>query len=301
MPVYWMSDAPVPSTATDEGYAVPFSVLATEQLSGSVFAMTVAAPAVAAKAAAGQFFIVRVDENGERVPFTFSDWSAAEGWIRFIFMRVGATTHKLSHMSAGESLADVVGPLGVPTRVGGLGRVAVVGGGVGAAVAYPVARAMCAAGDRVSVILGARNAELLILEDEFRALPLERFDVMTDDGSAGEKGLVTAPLKAMCEAGELDHAMAIGPAIMMKFCAATTRDFGVPTTVSLNPIMVDGTGMCGACRVTVGGETKFGCVDGPDFDGHQVDFEQLMSRQRMYADDEREADGEYSKGCRCNL
>jgi len=276
-----------------------FEVLATRQLSDAVFEMKVSAPAVAAKAAAGQFFILRVDADGERVPFTFSDWSADEGWIRFIFMRVGLTTHKLTHLAAGDFLADVVGPLGVPTHVGGLGRVAVVGGGVGAAVAYPVARAMCAAGDDVTVILGARNSELLILEDEFRALPLKELVVMTDDGSAGGHGLVTAPLKEMCEAGSIDHAMAIGPAIMMKFCAATTRDFAVPTVVSLNPIMVDGTGMCGACRVSVDGVMKFGCVDGPDFDGHLVDFEELMSRQRVYVDDERLADAEYSKGCSC--
>ena len=276
-----------------------FEVLATRQLSDAVFEMKVSAPAVAAKAAAGQFFILRVDADGERVPFTFSDWSADEGWIRFIFMRVGLTTHKLTHLAAGDFLADVVGPLGVPTHVGGLGRVAVVGGGVGAAVAYPVARAMCAAGDDVTVILGARNSELLILEDEFRALPLKELVVMTDDGSAGRHGLVTAPLKEMCEAASIDHAMAIGPAIMMKFCAATTRDFAVPTVVSLNPIMVDGTGMCGACRVSVGGVMKFGCVDGPDFDGHLVDFEELMSRQRVYVDDERLADAEYSKGCSC--
>jgi ferredoxin--NADP+ reductase len=260
----------------------------------------VTAPAIAAKAAAGQFFILRVDAEGERVPFTFSDWSADEGWIRFIFMRVGLTTHKLSHMAPGEMLADVVGPMGVPTHVGGLGRVAVVGGGVGAAVAYVVARAMCAAGDEVTVILGARNAELLILEDEFRALPLAQLIITTDDGSAGRHGLVTAPLKELCEAGEIDRAMAIGPAIMMKFCAATTREFDVPTVVSLNPIMVDGTGMCGACRVSIGGEMKFGCVDGPDFDGHLVDFEELMSRQRVYVDDERLADAEYGKGCSCH-
>jgi ferredoxin--NADP+ reductase len=278
-----------------------FEVLSARPLSDAVFEMTLHTPAVAAKARAGQFFILRVDGAGERVPFTFSDWSAEQGWIRFIFMRVGATTHKLSHLAAGDAVADVVGPLGVATHVGGLGRVVVVGGGVGAAVAYPVARAMCAAGDDVTVVLGARNADLLILEDEFRALPLKGLMVMTDDGSAGEKGLVTHPLKALCEAREVDHAMAIGPAIMMKFCAATTKDFGVPTVVSLNPIMVDGTGMCGACRVTVGGETKFGCVDGPDFDGHLVDFEELMSRQRIYVDDERLADAEYSKGCACHL
>jgi ferredoxin/flavodoxin---NADP+ reductase len=277
-----------------------FRIIHKRQLSDAVFEMGVEAPAVARKARAGQFLMLRVDETGERIPLTFSDWSAEEGWVRFIFMRVGATTHKLTHLEVADELADVVGPLGRPTEVGA-GRVAVVGGGVGAAVAYPVARAMCEAGDTVTVILGARNRELLILEDEFRALPLEQLIVCTDDGSTGRKGLVTAPLKEMCEAGTLDHAMAIGPAIMMKFCAATTRDFAVPTTVSLNPIMVDGTGMCGACRVTVGGETKFGCVDGPDFDGHAVDFEELMSRQRVYVDDERSADAEYSKGCSCHL
>ena len=277
-----------------------FRIVHKRQLSDAVFEMGVEAPAVARKARAGQFLILRVDETGERIPLTFSDWSAEEGWVRFIFMRVGATTHKLSYLEAGDELADLVGPLGRPTEVGS-GRVAVVGGGVGAAVAYPVARAMCAAGDDVTVILGARNSELLILEDEFRALPLRELIVCTDDGSAGRKGLVTAPLKELCKAGALDHAMAIGPAIMMKFCAATTREFAVPTTVSLNPIMVDGTGMCGACRVTVGGETKFGCVDGPDFDGHAVDFEELMSRQRVYVDDERSADAEYSKGCSCHL
>jgi ferredoxin--NADP+ reductase len=278
-----------------------FPIIHTRRLSESVFEMGVQAPAVAAKARAGQFFMLRIREGGERIPLTFSDWSAEDGWIRFIYMRVGKTTHELSHLGVGEALADVVGPLGIPTHTEGVGRVAVVGGGVGAAVAYPVARAMAAAGAEVTVILGARNAELLILEDEFRALPRTELIVMTDDGSAGDKGLVTAPLKRLCEAGALDHSMAIGPAIMMKFCAATTREYGVPCTVSLNPIMVDGTGMCGACRVTVGGETKFGCVDGPDFDGHLVDFEELMSRQRVYADLEREADTEYAGSCACHL
>jgi ferredoxin--NADP+ reductase len=276
-----------------------FPIVATRQLSESVFETTVAAPAIAAKVRAGQFLILRVDETGERIPLTFSDWSADEGWVRFIYMRVGKTTHKLSHLGVGDALADVVGPLGKPTRVEGLGRVVVVGGGVGAAVAYPVARAMAAAGDEVTVILGARNRDLLILEDEFRALPLTELVVCTDDGSAGRKDLVTAPLKELCEAEAIDHAMAIGPAIMMKFCAATTRDFAVPTTVSLNPIMVDGTGMCGACRVSVGAKTLFGCVDGPDFDGHLVDFEELMSRQRIYADVEREAAADFESECAC--
>ncbi|MDO8986602.1 MAG: sulfide/dihydroorotate dehydrogenase-like FAD/NAD-binding protein, partial [Coriobacteriia bacterium] len=211
------------------------------------------------------------------------------------------TTHELAHLEVGDTLADVVGPLGVPTHTEDVGRVAVIGGGVGAAVAYPVARAMVAAGNEVTVILGARNEELLILRDEFEALGLKELIVMTDDGSAGEKGLVTAPLKRLAEEDQLDHAMAIGPAIMMKFCAATAKELGVSCTVSLNPIMVDGTGMCGACRVTVGGETKFGCVDGPDFDGWVVDFEELMSRQRIYSDVEREADADFSKGCSCHL
>ena len=278
-----------------------FRIVHKRQLSDAVFEIGVEAPRIAKKAQAGQFLMVRTDSNGERIPLTFSDWSAEEGWVRFIFMRVGKTTHALSHLEVGESLADVVGPLGVPTHTHDLGRVAVVGGGVGAAVAYPVARAMAEAGAEVTVILGSRNKELLVLEDELRSLPIRELVVVTDDGSAGRKGLVTHPLKELCEAGQLDHVFAVGPAIMMKFAAATTREFGVPTTVSLNPIMVDGTGMCGACRVTVGGVTRFGCVDGPDFDGHAVDFEELMSRQRIYVDDERVADAEYSKGCQCHL
>ncbi|MHB1323523.1 MAG: sulfide/dihydroorotate dehydrogenase-like FAD/NAD-binding protein [Coriobacteriia bacterium] len=277
-----------------------FPIVHARQLSDAVFEVGVQAPAIARKVRAGQFLILRVAEGGERIPLTFSDWSPEQGWIRFIFMRVGKTTHQLSHLGVGDSLADVVGPLGVPTHTESAGRVAIVGGGVGAAVAYPVARALCDAGAEVTVILGARNAELLILEDAFRALPLKGLVICTDDGSAGEKSLVTAPLKRMCEAREIDRAMAIGPAVMMKFCAATTRESGVPCTVSLNPIMVDGTGMCGACRVSIGGETKFGCVDGPDFDGHLVDFEELMSRQRVYNDLEREADADFSRGCVCH-
>ena len=277
-----------------------FTILHKRQLSDAVFELTVEAPAIARKARPGQFLMLRVDaEHGERIPLTFSDWSAEEGWIRFIFMVVGKTTHELSNRVVGEALADVVGPLGKPTHLEGVGRIAIVGGGVGTAVAYPVARAMAEAGNEVTVILGARNEGLLILLDEFKALGLKDLIVMTDDGSAGRKGLVTEPLKELCAAGALDHAMAIGPAIMMRFCAATTREFDVATTVSLNPIMVDGTGMCGACRVSVGGETKFGCVDGPDFDGHAVDFEELMSRQRTYTDDEREADAAYREECAC--
>ena len=301
--VYCFLAAPVRvrPVSADVARRLMFRIVHKRQLSEAVFEMGVEAPRIAAKAKAGQFLMVRIDGNGERIPLTFSDWSADEGWIRFIFMRVGKTTHALAHLEAGDELADVVGPLGVPTHTEGVGRVAVIGGGVGAAVAYPVARAMAADGAQVTVILGARSKELLVLEDEVRALPIKELVVVTDDGSAGIKGLVTHPLKALCEAGELDHAFAVGPAIMMKFAAATTREFGVPTTVSLNPIMVDGTGMCGACRVTVGGTTRFGCVEGPDFDGHAVDFEELMSRQRIYVDDERLADAEYSRGCQCQL
>jgi ferredoxin--NADP+ reductase len=278
-----------------------FEIVHKRQLSDSVFEIGVDAPRLAKRVRAGQFLILRIDEDGERIPLTFSDWSAEEGWVRFIFMRVGKTTHHLAHLEVGESLLDVVGPLGVPTHTDELGRVAVVGGGVGAAVAYPVARAMLEAGNKVTVILGARNADLLILEEEFRELDLEELVITTDDGSAGRKGLVTAPLKELCTAGEIDSAMAIGPAIMMKFCAETTKEHDTPCVVSLNPIMVDGTGMCGACRISVDGETRFGCVDGPDFDGHLVDFEELMSRQRVYVDDERLADAEYSKECSCHL
>jgi ferredoxin/flavodoxin---NADP+ reductase len=271
------------------------------QLSDAVFEMGVDAPKVAKKVRAGQFLMLRAGEAGERIPLTFSDWSSEEGWVRFIFMRVGKTTHQLSHLEVGDQIADLAGPLGVPTHVQGLGRVAIVGGGVGAAVAYPVARAMAEAGNDVTAILGARTAGLLVLEEELRALPLRDVIVMTDDGSAGTKGLVTAPLADLADAGKIDSVFAVGPAIMMKFCAATARERDVPCTVSLNPIMVDGTGMCGACRVSVGGETKFGCVDGPDFDGLSVDWEELMSRQRIYTDDERLADAEYSRGCSCHL
>lgn len=278
-----------------------FPIVHKRQLSDSVFELGVMAPRVAKKVRAGQFLMVRTTESGERIPLTFSDWSADEGWVRFIFMRVGKTTHELAHFEVGDSLQDLVGPLGTPTHVEGLGRVVVVGGGVGAAVAYPVARAMCEAGAKVTVILGSRTDSLLVLEQELAALPLKELIVVTDDGSAGRKGLVTAPLGELCAAGEVDNAFAVGPAIMMKFCAATTREHAVPTVVSLNPIMVDGTGMCGACRVTVGDTIRFGCVDGPDFDGHAVDWEGLMNRQRVYVDQEREADAEFSRSCSCHL
>jgi ferredoxin/flavodoxin---NADP+ reductase len=275
---------------------VRFPIVHKRQLSESVFEMGVTAPDIASKVRAGQFLVLRVGERGERIPLTFSDWDQDTGIVRFIFMTVGKTTRMLASLEIGDHLRDLVGPLGVPTEVEGLGRVVVVGGGVGAAVAYPVARAMLAAGNDVTVILGARNESLLILREEFEALGVGLV-VVTDDGSAGRKALVTVPLKEMAEEGMVDHAMAIGPAIMMKFCAATAREHGVPVTVSLNPIMVDGTGMCGACRVTVGGTVRFACVHGPDFDGAVVDFEELMNRQRVYSDAEREADTIYQSEC----
>jgi ferredoxin--NADP+ reductase len=275
---------------------VRFPIVHKRRLSESVWEMGVEAPDIAKSVRAGQFLILRVDETGERIPLTFSDWDPDSGVVKFIFMVVGLTTRKLATLEIGEHLRDLAGPLGIPTHVDGLGRVAVVGGGVGAAVAYPVARAMVEAGDTVTVILGARSEGLLVLREEFEALPAELV-IVTDDGSAGRKGLVTAPLKELAEAGAMDRAMAIGPAIMMRFCAQTCVEYGVPITVSLNPIMVDGTGMCGACRVRVGDEVKFACVDGPDFDGALVDFEELTNRQRVYVDAEREADAEYVHTC----
>lgn len=277
-----------------------FKVLEKTQLSDAVFELKVEAPEIARKAQAGQFLIVRANEQGERVPFTFSDWSAEEGWVKFIFMRVGKTSHLLSHLETNDDIEDLVGPLGNPTDVHDKKRICVVGGGVGSAVAYPVARALCEQGAEVTVIEGARNKDLLILQKEFEELPLKEYIVVTDDGSAGKKGLVTAPLKELCEAGKLDNVFIVGPAIMMKFASQTTAEFGVPTTVSLNPLMVDGTGMCGACRVTIHGETKFGCVDGPDFDAAGVNWDELMNRQRVYVEEERLADGEYSRSCSCH-
>lgn len=277
-----------------------YKVLENTALSDSVFELKVEAPEIAKKVRAGQFLITRTHEGGERIPFTFSDWDAKEGWIKFIFMRVGKSTHLLSHLCPGDHILDVAGPLGFPTDVENKGRIVVVGGGVGTAVAYPVARALVQAGAEVTVITGARTAELLVLQDEIDALDIKEHIVVTDDGTAGEKALVTAPLDELCQRGEIDNAFVVGPAVMMKFCSATTEKYKIPTMVSLNPLMIDGTGMCGACRININGETKFGCVDGPDFDAHTVNWNELMNRQRVYAEEERLADGDYSKNCRCH-
>ncbi len=269
-------------------------ILQKEQLSQEVYRMRVRAPLIAEERRPGQFIILQLDtEFGERIPLTIADADPAEGSITIIFQAVGKSTKQLAQMGVGEKIANLVGPLGRPTHIENFGRVVCVGGGIGAAPLYPIAQAMKKAGNELTVIIGARTKELVILEDEMRAIADEVI-ICTDDGSAGRKDLVTAPLKELC-AGEAkpDLAVAIGPPIMMKFCAETTRPFQVPTVVSLNTIMIDGTGMCGGCRVTVGGQTKFVCVDGPEFDGHQVDFDQMMARLGSYREQERIA----SAGC----
>jgi ferredoxin/flavodoxin---NADP+ reductase len=277
----------------------PFEVTANRRLARDIFEMTVRAPDVARKALPGQFMIVRADEPGERIPLTFCAMDHEAGTVSFVYLVHGVTTTKLSKLRPGDALADLAGPLGTPAEVGGIGRVVIVAGGVGAAVALPVAAAMVAGGDRVTAILGARSADLLILQEELRAAGAEVI-VTTDDGTAGRKGLVTEPLVELLASEPVDRVVTIGPAIMMKFVCLATKPFGVKTIVSVNPIMVDGTGMCGSCRVTVGGETKFACVHGPEFDGHEVDFDQLMHRLRAYADQEREAFGIYEEKCSCH-
>lgn len=271
-----------------------YKILAKKVLNPTVTQMDVEAPLVARKAQAGQFIILRVDDEGERIPLTVAGFDREKGSVRIIFQIVGATTHKLNQKNEGDYIADFVGPLGKATVTDGLKRVCVVGGGVGCAIALPVAQKLKEQGCLVDSIIGFRSKDLVILEDEFRAAS-SSLKIMTDDGSYGEEGVVTAPLKAALESGvEYDEVIAIGPLIMMKFVVAVTKPFGVKTTVSMNPVMIDGTGMCGGCRLTVGGETKFACVDGPDFDGFLVDFDEAMSRSAAYCDFERHA---YEKEC----
>ena len=256
-------------------------------LNPTVTEMDIEAPLVARKAQPGQFIILRVDEDGERIPLTIAGQDVQAGTVKIIFQVVGATTEKLNHKAEGEYIQDFVGPLGTPTHVEGLKKVCVVGGGVGCAIALPVAQKLHELGCEVTAIIGFRNKDLVILEEEFKACS-QAFYLMTDDGSYGEQGNVCAPLNKLLEAGEtFDEVIAIGPLIMMKFVSAATKPYGIKTIVSMNPIMIDGTGMCGGCRLTVGGETKFACVDGPDFDGHLVDFDEAMSRSRAYAPFER--------------
>ena len=262
-------------------------ILEKKQLSETVFQMRLDAPLIARERNAGQFIILQLCEDyGERIPLTIADADPAEGSITIIFQAVGVTTKKLARMNAGDEIAALVGPLGTPTHIENFGTVVCVGGGIGVAPLHPIAQALKAAGNRVIIIMGARNKDLMILEEEMRAIADELI-ICTDDGSYGRKCLVTEPLKELCEQEPKPAlAVAIGPPIMMKFCAATTRPYAVPTQVSLNTIMVDGTGMCGGCRVTVGGETKFVCVDGPEFDGHLVDFDNMISRLGSYKQQE---------------
>ena len=262
-------------------------------LNPTVVQLQIEAPLVANKAKPGQFIILRVDEEGERIPLTVAGVNKNDGTVKIIFQVVGSTTKKLSYKEAGEYIQDFVGPLGVATHLDGLKKVCVVGGGVGCAIALPVAEALHEMGADVTSIIGFRSKELLILEDEFRACS-NTIRIMTDDGSYGEHGNVTVPLKEMLEAGEkFDMIITIGPLVMMKFVVATAKPFGTPVTASMNPVMIDGTGMCGGCRLTLNVDgkrvTKFACVDGPDFNGYQVDFDEAMSRSRMYNGFERHA------------
>ena len=271
-----------------------YKIVKKKVLNPTVTLMEIDAPLIAKKAEPGQFIILRVDEDGERIPLTVAGYDIEAGTVRIIFQIVGATTEKLNHLEEGDCIHDFVGPLGVPTHTDGLKKVCVVGGGVGCAIALPVAEKLHELGCEVHSIVGFRNKDLVILEDEFKACS-DKFILMTDDGSYGEKGVVTAPLEKLINDGEnYDLVITIGPLIMMKFVVKTTKPHNIPTTVSMNPIMIDGTGMCGGCRLTVGGETKFACVDGPDFDGFKVDFDEAMKRGSMYKPFERHA---YEETC----
>ncbi len=277
-----------------------YKLVKKRELNPTVTLMEIAAPAVAKKAQPGQFIILRVDEKGERIPLTVADYNRESGTVTIIFQIVGATTEKLNHKQEGGFIQDFVGPLGVPTHTEGLKKVAVVGGGVGCAIAYPIAKKLHSEGCEVHSIVGFRSKDLVILEEEFAAAST-RLCRRSDDGSWGEKGLVTDALRKLLESGEkYDRVIAIGPLIMMKFVCKLTKEFDIPTTVSMNPIMIDGTGMCGGCRLSLIQEgrrvTKFACVDGPDFDGHEVDFDEAMARGAMYKDFERHAHEET-----CNL
>ena len=273
-----------------------YRIVRKEALKPTVILYEIEAPMVAKKAEPGQFIILRVDENGERIPITIHDYDREKGTVTIIVQTVGATTEKLSHKQQGEFIQDFVGPLGRPTETEGKKKVCVVGGGVGCAIAYPVLKKFHDCGAEVHAGVGFKNKDVVILEDKFKSAS-DVMKLVTDDGSYGEKGLVTDALKQLIEEGnQYDEIFAIGPAIMMKFVSKTTEPYGIPTTVSMSPIMVDGTGMCGGCRLTVGGETKFACVDGPDFDGHKVDWDESLKRGKMYFDWERHKHEEV-----CNL
>ena len=272
-----------------------FRILEKTPLNPSMTKMVVEAPLIAKKALPGQFIIYRVDEFGERVPLTIADTDKEKGSVTIIYQKVGASTMLLDTLGEGDFILDFVGPLGVPTELDGYGKVAVIGGGAGCAIAYPQAKALFNKGTDVDVIAGFRNTDLIILEDEMKAVSSRLF-LMTDDGSNGNKGFVTTALEQNIKGGtKYDLVIAIGPVPMMKAVSNLTKQYGIKTIVSMNPIMIDGTGMCGGCRLTVGGKTKFACVDGPDFDGHEVDFDELMKRNVMYRTQEQHA---REKGCR---
>ena len=274
-----------------------YRILEREDLVPGIHLFEVEAPAVARKGQAGQFIVLRVDERGERIPLTIADWDREKGSVTIVFMEVGATTQKLAQLKAGDCIANFTGPLGLPTHIENYGTVICVAGGFAVAPVAPIARALKEAGNRVLSIMGARSKDLLFWEDRLRAVSDELI-VTTDDGTYGRKALVTEPLKELLESGQqIDRVIAIGPTVMMKFCCKTTEPFGVKTIVSLNPIMVDGTGMCGCCRVEVGKQTKFACVDGPDFDGHEVDWDLLAARQRTYLDEEKQAVEQWERKC----
>lgn len=273
-----------------------YKILKKQVLNEAVTLMEIDAPMVAKKAEPGQFIILRTDENGERIPLTIADYNREKGTVTIIFQVVGATTEALNHLEEGKELHDFVGPLGKATQTEGKKKVAVVGGGVGCAIAYPVVKKFHEQGTEVHAIVGFRNKDLVILEEEFKANSSSMF-LMSDDGSCGEKGLVTDALKQLIESGEkYDEVITIGPLIMMKFVSKLTKEYGIKTIASMNPVMIDGTGMCGGCRLSVGGKTKFACVDGPEFDAHEIDFEEAMERSTMYRSFERKAHEET-----CNL
>ncbi len=270
-----------------------YPIIRKRKLNDSMTLMEISAPYIAKKAKAGQFIILRVNEQGERIPLTVADYDGEKGTVTIIYQVVGKTTMLLDTLNEGDSLLDFIGPLGKPSEIEGFKKAAVIGGGAGCAIAYPQAKALHAQGTKVDMIAGFRNKDIIILEDEMRAAS-SNLTIMTDDGSNGNKGFVTDALKKNIEAGAgYDLVVAIGPLVMMRAVCNLTKEFGIKTIISMNPIMIDGTGMCGGCRLTVGGKTKFACVDGPDFDGHEVDFDEAIKRSRTYFDMEREAARDY--------
>ncbi len=278
-----------------------FTILEKEELAPIIKKMIISAPLIAKKAKAGQFVILRVYEKGERIPLTISDKDPEKGTITIIFQEAGKTTKLLGNLKKGEAILDVAGPLGKPTHIENFGNVVAVGGGVGTAVVYPIVKALKNAGNKITMILGARSADLLILEEELKKIS-DEFFLTTDDGTKGEKGFVSDVLKRLIEQGnKFDLAVAIGPLPMMKVVCGVTSPYNIKTIVSLNPIMVDGTGMCGACRVTIDGKTKFTCVDGPEFDGHKVDWDELRARQCIFIEEEKKCVDLYNKECSCSV